>query len=185
MIYDLEIIEEINEGSLYLRKVKKKDAEFYYTSLNEKNLITYLSLGPLATLEAAKGLIRKYLKFWDNYAQYNYVIELRELRIKRIGTVNLWNLNWRHNRGEIGIWIIPSYWNKGFGEKTLNLIKNIGFIHLKLNRIEAHIALENESSIRLFQKCGFRKEGILKQFLKFDNKFQDALVLACLKDETI
>lgn len=183
MFYGLKIVEEINDGSLYLRKVKKNDAKFFYTSLNEKRLIAYLSLGPLATVEESKRLIRKYLRFWDNYAQYNYVIEIRESNVKRIGIVNLWNLNWRHSRGEIGIWIIPSCWNKGFGEKSLNLIKIIGFIHLKLNRLEAHIALENENSVYLFKKCGFRKEGILKQYLKFGNKFQDALVLACLKDE--
>jgi len=184
MFYDLKIVEEINDGSLYLRKVKKNDAKFFYTSLNEKSLIGYLSLGPLATVEESKRLIRKYLRFWDNYAQYNYVIEIRESNVKRIGIVNLWNLNWSHSRGEIGIWIIPSCWNKGFGEKALNLIKIIGFIHLKLNRLEAHIALENENSAYLFKKCGFRKEGILKQFLKFSDKFQDALVLACLKDES-
>ena len=184
MFYGLKIVEEINDGSLYLRKVKKNDAKFFYTSLNEKRLIAYLSLGPLATVEESKRLIRKYLRFWDNYAQYNYVIEIRESNVKRIGIVNLWNLNWRHRRGEIGIWIIPSCWNKGFGEKALNLIKYIGFFHLKLNRLEAHIALENENSVYLFKKCGFRKEGILKQYLKFGNKFQDALVLACLKDES-
>jgi len=183
MFYDLEIIDEINDGSLYLRKVKKNDAKFYYTSLNEKNLITYLSLGPIATVEVSKSLIRKYLRFWDNYAQYNYVIEIRKSSVKRIGSVNLWNLNWRHSRGEIGIWIIPSCWNKGYGEKSLKLIKNIGFFHLKLNRLEAHIALENENSTHLFKKCGFRQEGILKQYLNFHGIFNDALVLACLKNQ--
>ena len=182
MFYDLEIIDEINDGSLYLRKVKKNDAKFYYTSLNEKNLISYLSLGPLTTIEESKRLIRKYLRFWDNYAQYNYVIEIRESKVKCIGTVNLWNLNWRHSRGEIGIWIIPSCWNNGFGKRALNLIKYIGFYHLKLNRLEAHIALENERSRFLFKKCEFKEEGILKQYLNFHGVFHDASVLACLKN---
>lgn len=181
MFYNLEIVDEINDGALYLRKVKKNDAKFFYTSLNEKDLITYLSLGSLATVEDSKRLIRKYLRFWDNYAQYNYVIELRESSIERIGTINLWNLNWRHNRGEVGIWIIPSCWNKGYGKKALNLIKDIGFIHLKLNRLEAHIALENIRSIFLFKKCEFKEEGRLSQFLKFQGIYHDALLLACLK----
>lgn len=183
MYFDLDIVEEINDKSFFLRKVKKSDAKFFFTSLNEKDLIAYLSLGPLATYLDSKILIRKYLKFWDNYAQYNYVIELRESSIKRIGSVNLWNLNWRHNRGEIGIWIIPSCWNKGFGERALNLIKNIGFLHLKLNRLETHIDINNESSTHLFKKCGFKKEGILKQYLNFHGVFYDALVLACLKSQ--
>ena len=185
MFYDLKIVEEINDGSLYLRKVKKNDAKFFYNSLNEKSLIAYLSLGPLSAIEESKSLIRKYLRFWDNFAQYNYVIEIRESRVKRIGSVNLWNLNWRHKRGEIGIWIISSCWNKGFGKKTLTLIKNIGFIHLKLNRLEAHIASENKRSISLFKKCEFKEEGLLKQYLNLHGVFSDALVLACLKNRNI
>jgi ribosomal-protein-alanine N-acetyltransferase len=181
MFYDLEIVEEINDGSLYLRKVKKNDTKFFFTSLNEKSLISYLSLGPLTTMENSKRLIRKYLRFWDNYAQYNYVIELRESTIRSIGSINLWNLNWRHKRAEVGIWIIPSYWDKGFGERALNLIKTIGFNHLKLNRLEAHIANENKRSLFLFKKCGFKEEGILKQYLNFQGIFHDAFALACLK----
>ncbi|MFW9784559.1 MAG: hypothetical protein ACFFFB_19925, partial [Candidatus Heimdallarchaeota archaeon] len=65
MIHDLEIIEEINDGSLYLRKITKLDANFVYHSLNEKSLITYLSLGPLMKLEDSKRLIRRYLKYWE------------------------------------------------------------------------------------------------------------------------
>lgn len=182
MYFDLDIVEEINDGPLYLRKVKKNDTEFFFTSLNEELLTTYLSLGPLKTVEDSKRLVRQYLKYWDNYAQYNYVIEIRETSVKRIGSVNLWNLNWKHNRGEIGIWILPSFWNKGFGKKSLNLIKHIGFIHLKLNRLEAHIALENKRSISLFKKCKFKEEGILKQYLNFQGIHHDTLVLACLKN---
>lgn len=185
MYFDLEIVEEINEGPLFIRKIEKSDAEFIFSSLNKREITAYLSLGPLKTYEDSKRLIRKYLKYWDNYAQFNYIIEIKELNITRIGTITLWNLNWRHSRGEIGIWIIPSFWNKGYGKMALNLIKKIGFIHLKLNRLEAHVALENENSVNLFQNCGFKREGILKQYLQFEGKFQDAILLACLKNEMI
>jgi RimJ/RimL family protein N-acetyltransferase len=163
--------------------VSKHDARFFFESLNKRDLITYLSLGPLKTLEDAKRLLKSYLKYWDSYAQYNYVIEIRDDRITEIGSISLWNVNWRHNRAEVGIWIVPSYWSKGYGEKALNLIKIIGFNHLKLNRLEAHIAIENENSIHLFKKCGFKQEGVLKQYLSFHGTFHDAMVLRLLKNE--
>jgi len=183
MIFDIEVIEEIDNGPLYLRKVSKSDAKFFYHSLNESNLINYLSLGPLKTVEDAKRLLSKYLKYWGSYAQYNYVIELREDNITKIGSVSLWNVNWRHNRAEIGVWIIPSYWSKGYGTTTINMIKIIGFNHLKLNRLEAHIAVENENSIQLFKKCGFKHEGVLNQYLNFRGNYHDAQILALLKKD--
>ncbi|MFX1476798.1 MAG: GNAT family N-acetyltransferase [Promethearchaeota archaeon] len=183
MIFDIEVIEEINNGPVYLRKVSKSDAKFFYNSLNESNLINYLSLGPLNSVDEAKRLLSNYIKYWGSYAQYNYVIELREDDITKIGSVSLWNVNWRHNRAEIGVWIIPSYWNKGYGTRAINMIKIIGFNHLKLNRLEAHIAVENQNSFQLFKKCGFKHEGVLSQYLNFRGNYHDAQILALLRKD--
>ncbi|KKN12215.1 hypothetical protein LCGC14_1018770 [marine sediment metagenome] len=181
MIYDSEIIEEINDGKLTLRKISKHDGEFLYDGLNEKGMTEYLSLQPLKTLEHSKRIIRNYLKYWDNYVQFNYIIVLQETNKVKVGSISLWNVNWRHRRAEIGIWIIPSYWSRGLGKNSISLIKKIAFNHLKLNRLEAHIVIENTNSISLFKKSGFREEGSLKQYLNFNGKYHDALILACLK----
>jgi len=185
MIFDAEVIEEIREESLYLRKISKNDTKFLFNSLNNPHLITYLSMNLIKTIDETKRLIRRFLKYWENYAQYNYLIELREPELIKIGAISLWNINWRHLRAEVGIWISPSYWKRGYGKKSLNLIKTIGFNHLKLNRLEAHIATENTNSIHLFKKCGFKEEGTLKQYLKFDNKFHDTVILAHIKESVI
>ena len=183
MIHDAEIIEEINDGEIILKKISKQDADFLYGGLNEKGITEYLSLEPLKTKDNSKRLIRSYLKFWDNFTQYNYIIVLQGNNNVKIGSVILWNVNWRHMRSEIGIWIIPSYWSKGLGKRSLNLIKKIAFNHLKLNRLEAHIATANLTSISLFKKSEFQVEGTLKKYLNLNGKYHDALLLACLKNE--
>ncbi|MFW9973382.1 MAG: GNAT family N-acetyltransferase, partial [Candidatus Odinarchaeota archaeon] len=144
------IVEKINEGNLFLKKISKDDIEFVFESLNDQITTSYLSLGPIKTLEHSKRLIKGYLKYWDNYLQFNYIIELEDpgrIDKERIGSISLWNVNWQHFRSQVGIWIIPSYWGKGYGERALNLIKIIAFNHLKLNRLEAYVAIENERSI--------------------------------------
>jgi RimJ/RimL family protein N-acetyltransferase len=178
---NIELIEEISDGNLFLRKITKNDVSFFYQSLNEKDMTNYLSLGPLRSYEHSKRLIKNYLRSWDKFLQFNYVIELRDYStIKRIGSVSLWAINWFHQRSGIGIWILPKYWEQGFGSKSIVLIKNIAFNHLNFNRIEAHIAIENERSIKMFKKCNFIEEGYLRNYLKIDGKFQDAIILACL-----
>ena len=74
-----EVVEEINDGNLFLRKISKEDVEFVFRSLNEKVITAYLSLGPMKTLEHSKRLIKGYLKYWDNYLQFNYIVELEEI----------------------------------------------------------------------------------------------------------
>ncbi|MFX1316429.1 MAG: GNAT family N-acetyltransferase [Promethearchaeota archaeon] len=182
MFQDIEIIEEIHDSNIYLRKISKIDAKFLYNSLKQREITNYMSLGPLKTYESSKRLIGNYLKYWDNFSQYNYIIEIREgIMINSTGSISLWNINWHHRRAEIGIWLVPDYWNLGIGEKAINMIKIISFNHFKLNRLEAHIAIKNKRSISVFKKCNFIEEGTLHQYLNFDGKYYDALILACLK----
>ncbi len=177
-----EIIEEINLNEIYLRKISKKDGPFFYKSLRDKNVITFLSLGPLLSKRHSKELVSEYLKSWEKNLQYNYIIELRDNLINKIGSASLWNVIWHHKRAEIGIWLIPEYWNQGYGKKALNLIKLIGFNHLNLNRLEAHVATENLYSLSLFKSSGFQEEGRLKQFLNLRGKFHDVFILAALNE---
>jgi RimJ/RimL family protein N-acetyltransferase len=150
--------------------------------LKQKTVNRYLSLGPLSSLEHAERLVDNYLQTWNKFSQFNYIIETKEGNPrKKIGSISLWNLNWLHKRAEIGIWLIGSdYFNKGIGTRAVDLIKNMGFIHLKLNRIEAHTAIENVNSIKLFKKCGFNEEGVLKQYIRLQGEFHDAVILSCI-----
>lgn len=179
----LEIIEEINDGNLFLRKISKHDVPFFYQSLQGKQMTNYLSLGPLRSLDHSKRLIKNYLKSWDKFLQFNYVIELRENQTSTsIGSVSLWAINWYHQRSGVGIWILPKYWEQGLGTKSILLIKNIAFNHLKLNRIEAHIAIQNERSITMFKKCDFVEEGVLKNYLRIEGECEDAVIVACFRN---
>jgi RimJ/RimL family protein N-acetyltransferase len=80
-----------------------------------------------------------------------------------------------------GIAIHPFFAGKGEGIKMMNDI--IGFA--KQNnflRIELSVASVNEKAIRLYEKAGFVKEGVLRKFtyLKSENKFLDEVMMAYL-----
>jgi RimJ/RimL family protein N-acetyltransferase len=80
-----------------------------------------------------------------------------------------------------GLAIHPFFSGKGEGLNILKEIKEFtiqkGFL-----RIELSVATINEKAIRLYEKAGFRKEGILKNFtyLKSENKFLDEVMMAYL-----
>ena len=182
-MWKTKIIEEISDdySKLFLRKISTSDAKFFYESLTEISVSRYLSLGPLESLDHAKKIIKSYLKSWDQTLQFNYVIEHRNKDEKKIGSISIWGISWLHRRAEIGIWINSKYWNQGIGEKAINLIKIIAYQYLNLNRLEAHIVIDNIKSINLFKRCGFETEGLLKQYLNFKGTYYDANVLACIR----
>jgi len=184
MLNEKDLVEEINDKHLFLRKVSKEDFEFLYNSLKQNRVNAFLSLGPLSSLDHSKRLIDSYLQSWKKLRQFNYIIEKKEGNVRiKVGSISLWNLNWLHRRAEVGIWLAGSEnFNKGIGTRAVDLITNLGFFHLKLNRIEAHTAVENIYAIKLFKKCGFKEEGILKEYIRLHGEYHDVLILARLKN---
>ena len=80
-----------------------------------------------------------------------------------------------------GLGIHPSHSGKGCG---YNLLKEIidNARERSFLRIELSVACENTKAIRLYEKAGFEKEGILRKYahLKSENRFMDEVMMSCL-----
>jgi putative acetyltransferase len=80
-----------------------------------------------------------------------------------------------------GVAVHPSFSGKGYGQRMLNEIislgKEKGFI-----RMELGVSTINTKAIHLYEKAGFKKEGILKKaiYLKNENLFLDDVWMAYL-----
>ncbi len=180
---NIDIVETIDDGTVFLRKITKDDSKFLYESLNIPKVNEYLSLGPLLSMDHSRRLIKSYLKYWDEYSQFTYVVELfNNENFNTIGCTSLWNLNWVHQRAEIGIWLVPNCFNRKIGGRVVELVKIIAFNHLKLHRLEAHTAIQNLSAVRMFIKAGFTQEGVLEDYINLHRTFHNAIVFALLND---
>jgi putative acetyltransferase len=80
-----------------------------------------------------------------------------------------------------GIAVHPFFAGKGEGIKMMQEITEYAKQN-KFLRIELSVASINEKAIRLYEKAGFTKEGLLKKFtyLKRENKFLDEVMMAYL-----
>jgi ribosomal-protein-alanine N-acetyltransferase len=65
----------------------------------------------------------------------------------------------------------------------LGLVLDEAFGSLGLHRVEANIQPENQASIRLVQKCGFRREGFSPRYLKIVGQWRDHERWALLTEE--
>jgi RimJ/RimL family protein N-acetyltransferase len=64
---------------------------------------------------------------------------------------------------EIGYWIGEPFWNKGIATKAVQLITAYGFNELGLVRIHTGIFEYNKISMRVLEKCGYRKDGVFEK----------------------
>ena len=101
-----------------------------------------------------------------------------------IGCCGLTNINWKEGHGEVSIYIGEEKWQKkGYASDTIQVLLKYGFGELRLHRIYAIIFEYNESSIRLFEKNGFKFEGKQRESRFWDSKFYDELIYGILDRE--
>ncbi|MDD4088446.1 MAG: GNAT family protein [Tissierellia bacterium] len=74
---------------------------------------------------------------------------------------------------------------KGYGKETMNLLLEYGFENLNFHRIQLNVLEFNDKAIALYEKYGFKKEGIFREFALRDEKRYNLLLYGLLKYEWI
>lgn len=163
-----------------LRSLILKDAETTWQWRNQKPVKEYYSDHPFeVTLENEVDWYHK-----------NVLIENKMTRIfgveidgQLIGITMLKNIHPIHKLAEFAILIDEKQAGKGYGKEACYLTLKFGFQQLNLNRIFLKVRTDHPAAIRIYESCGFIKEGTLrKEFLK-NNKFHDQYIMGILKSE--
>jgi diamine N-acetyltransferase len=94
-----------------------------------------------------------------------------------IGSIDLYDFDPYHRRAGIGILIDELYRRKGFASEALELITDYSFHTLNLHQIFCNIENNNQESIRLFTKAGYKTCGLRKQWLLRNQNWSDELML--------
>lgn len=88
-------------------------------------------------------------------------------------------------RAEIGYAISQEQWGKGYATEATKQILSYGFKNLKLNRIEATITPGNDSSVKVLEKSGFEREGLVRQRDLLKGKLVDGIIMGLLASEFV
>lgn len=83
----------------------------------------------------------------------------------------------------VGYSIDEAYIGKGIATEAVQLVVAFGFEQVRLHRIEAYVSPNNSGSIRVLEKAGFQNEGLLREFLYINGKWEDHLHFAMLESE--
>lgn len=84
---------------------------------------------------------------------------------------------------QIGYWMGEEHAGKGYMGAAIQLMLEHGFGVMRLNRIEAACIPDNERSIRVLEKAGFRREGLLRSYLRINGAWRDHLLYAITADD--
>ncbi|KAM7462813.1 hypothetical protein LguiA_030934 [Lonicera macranthoides] len=87
-------------------------------------------------------------------------------------------------RAEIGYVLAYDYWGRGIATKAVKMVINEIFgVFPNLERIEGTVDVENMASQRVLDKCGFKREGVLRKYLIHKGKTIDMIMFSLLRTD--
>ncbi len=79
--------------------------------------------------------------------------------------------------------IVISEKNRGIGRKSLEALIKYLFEKMEIHRVWLDYHEFNEVGAYLYESMGFKKDGVLRESLKFEGKYYDVVVLSMLENE--
>jgi len=132
------------------------------------------------TLEGQLKYIQKQVEARKNDQAYNFGIFTNTDNML-VGTVSLFHvMRGPLQSAYIGYDLDQKSNGRGYTTEAVRLVVDHGFHKLKLHRIEAGAMTHNIASIRVLEKVGFQKEGIARQNVHINGKWEDHQILAIL-----
>lgn len=103
---------------------------------------------------------------------------------RHIGNITLQQLDWVQRRGFIGYLIgDKEFTGKGVAPEACLMIMYYGFNKLNLDRIWTTVAADHTASLRVADKAGFAREGVLRAHQMRKGKRRDVCVFGALREE--
>lgn len=169
--------------SIFLRAVEKDDAT--KLMLWENNPSHWKVTG--TEVPFSFSTILEYIEQAQNirsHGQLRLMICLNDTK-EAIGTVDLYQVDFKHFRAAIGILIADkTLQQKGFAYETISIVENYALQFLALRNLYCSIHSDNISSLKLFEKAGFEQVGVRKNWYYENGIWLDEIMYQkCLKKD--
>lgn len=101
-----------------------------------------------------------------------------------IGEAVLNGIDWCNRSANFRIALASAvFFGQGYGTEATRLIVAYGFEQLRLHRIALEVYAFNSRARHVYEKIGFREEGVRRDALYWDGQFHDAVMMSMLEQE--
>jgi RimJ/RimL family protein N-acetyltransferase len=97
-----------------------------------------------------------------------------------IGLCDLSEIDRRHSRADVGFMVARRCWGAGYALEAMHAVIGHAAQGLRLRRLQARAHLGNVRSMRLLDRLGFRREGLLRGYVERDGERRDCALYGLL-----
>ena len=139
---------------LYLRELHVDDGIHFFNINNDPECIKYTGDAAFESLEASKLFLESYEKQYQDFKMGRWAVCLNDTD-EFLGWCGL-KFHPNENVVDVGYRFYKKHWNKGFATEATKASLAYGFDQLNLDRIVAHVHVDNHASNRVAIKSGLR-----------------------------
>ncbi len=165
---------------LVLNQLVEEDAEVYFRMRTNPRIRQYMDKDPDENVAASLKKIQEIEGTRLENKAINWVLRLKESN-EFIGDLGMWRFDIAHHRAEIGYSMFPAFHGKGYMTEALNRMLDFAFQDIKLHSLEANTHPDNESSMALLKRVGFRQEAYFTENYFYAGKFLDSRIFSLLE----
>ena len=176
------------EGNGYYLRILTEEDAFSFTELLSANKRYWSIFEPrqeasFFTISVQREKIRESLFQMRDRREYNFgIFESRTSQL--VGHISLYSIKrLPFSSGFIGYSIDEGKIGKGIGTEAVRLVTAFAFEQASLHRVEAYVSPRNEGSIKVLERSGFTREGLLRKLLYINGVWEDHYLYACIEND--
>ena len=166
-------------GKVVLRALEKEDMELLRETVNDpemERMVVGWSF-PVSSIEQMNW----YERTQGNKQHLRFAIEFEG---QFVGISTLTDIDWKNRSAFHGIKLISKApKGKGIGFDAVCGTMQYAFEELQLNRLIGGILTYNVPSWKLYKKCGWKQEGVLREQVFKNNQYFDEIAVAILRSD--
>ena len=179
-----DLPEPISDGSVTLRLGAERDIpEILIAYQDDRHMHERLGLErPPSGAELGRDAERAAIERTAGIHVAMTVLETGVRRVPRDGYITT-EVEWRHDRAELGMWLAPQVRGRGLGWGRYELMSSWLLHNTSLERLQLVTEPDNEPMLSTARAAGYVHEGVLRGYTLERGRRVDCAILSLLRGE--
>jgi [ribosomal protein S5]-alanine N-acetyltransferase len=166
---------------IFFSPMDEKNIDSYFNWINDRSIINYLDTG---NFPKTKDQLVDYIKSVNDDPSQVMFSVFEKSSGEYIGNAKLGNIDWVNRTAKYGRMIgSKNMQGKGYGSDMALLLLYYAFNILNLNKVCAGVEEGNLSSINSNKKNGLEVEGILRQQVFSNGKYENVITMGITQSQ--
>jgi RimJ/RimL family protein N-acetyltransferase len=156
----------LETARLRLRRPVMEDAAASFMAYaQDPEVARYLIWRPHASVETVREFLQRCAGAWASGTAFAWAITAREDG-RILGMVEV---RMEGHRAELGYVLARPLWGRGFATEAVRAVVEAALAEPHLYRVWAVCDVENVASVRVLEKAGMQREGLLRRWMVLPN----------------